>query len=105
MKVNIDGAMYEYDPTRMSMTEAYELKERTGYGMRALQYAYNDLEPDACRWIAYIAKKRAGEKVEWDSFDFDLAGMIVSIEQADDEPAPKDEAAAPSEDSPATTSA
>lgn len=82
MKVLIDGQFYEYDTDRMTVREAFELKERTGMGLVAFEEAWDAMEPAALMWVAYLAKQRAGEQVDWNTYDFDLAAMLSDLYKA-----------------------
>lgn len=84
MKILIDGTHYDYDTKRLTMTEAFEMKERTGHGLVAFELAWDSMEPEALAWVAYLAKRRAGEKVEW-GFEFDVAAMVDDL-YGDEEP-------------------
>lgn len=75
-KITVGGQLYEWDGTRLSMNEALEMKDRTGLGIIGFELAAEALEPVALKWIAYLSKQRAGEKVDWDDFEFDLAAML-----------------------------
>lgn len=83
MKLNIDGTLYDYDSETMTLAEAFALKEATGWGLRAFYDAYNDGEPATYAWIAYLARTRAGEKVEWRESVVDLAQLIDSLNEGE----------------------
>lgn len=83
MKVLVDGTFYEYDTAHLTVREAFEMKERTGFGIVAFEDAWDAMEPVALAWVAYLAKKRAGEQVNWDTFDFDLGAMLTDLYAAD----------------------
>jgi hypothetical protein len=85
MKVLIDGAYYELDPKQTTVAEALEMEERTGLGLISFEYAWQDMKPTALKWIAYLAKKRAGETVKWESFSFDLMAMSADLLGSDSE--------------------
>lgn len=87
MKLDINGKLYDYDPDVLTLGEAFQLKARTGWGIRAFYEAYVEREPAAYAWIAYIALRRAGEKPVWEpgedpAFEVDLAALIDSIDEA-----------------------
>lgn len=86
MKLDINGQLYEYDGDQLTLREAFEMKERTGWGLRDFGQAYYDREPAAYCWIAYVCLKRAGEQVDWDTLDLDLSALIDSIDKANKEP-------------------
>jgi hypothetical protein len=80
VKVNIDGQMYDYDDDALTMAEAFELKEKTGFGLRAFYEAWVDKEPAALAWMAYLARTRAGETVDdWKTSVSDVGTFVESI--------------------------
>lgn len=79
MKINLDGQLYDWDEEKLTLAEAFDLKEKTGWGLRAFYEAYVDRDPAAYAWIAYAARRRAGETLEWTESVTDLGGLIDSI--------------------------
>lgn len=92
MKLDIDGTFYEYDPDALTLEEAFQLKEATGWGLRAFAEAFDDREPAAIAFVAYLARKRAGERLDWRSSVQNLPAFIdsmtVSVESPDPTEAP-----------------
>jgi hypothetical protein len=89
VKISIDGRQYEWDGDQMTLGEAFELKELTGWGLRAFYDAYVvDQDPAAYAWIAYCARKRAGEKPEFHTAVTDLAELIESLTVVEETPDP-----------------
>lgn len=83
MKIDIDGTEYEYDPDALTLAEAFELKDETGWGLAAFAQAIDYREPAAFAFIAYFARKRAGEKhLKWRESVVDIGTLIDSIVQA-----------------------
>ena len=93
----LNGVEYTVDINKLSLREAFELKDRTGLSIT--EYTSGVLtmsDPYALGFLVYLAKRRAGEAVDWDELDFDLielAGELLSArteepaEAAEDTPA------------------
>lgn len=88
MKVTIDGNVYEYDRDAMTLEEAFELKDQTGWGLRDFALALNDREPAAIAMIAYLIRKRSGERVDWRKSVVDISSFMDSLTTAEESPDP-----------------
>jgi hypothetical protein len=83
VKVTVDGQVYEYDPSRLMLTEAIEVQEKTGLNLKRWQAGLEEMDAFAVKALVYLLKKRAGETPDWATLDFDLASLDI-----DDEPPP-----------------
>jgi hypothetical protein len=91
MKVTVDGQVYDYDPTRLMLTEAIEVQEKTGLNLKRWQAGLEQMDAFAVKALVYLLKKRAGETPDWATLDFDLAGLEI---EDDSPPDPSDAEAA-----------
>lgn len=82
MKVKVEGVTYDYDASRLLISEAMEVKQRVGMNLTTWQQGLADLDPAAVKMLVFLLKRRAGEQPDWETLDFDLGGM----EMLDDEP-------------------
>ena len=94
MKIKVDGTTYEYDAERLLFSEAAFVQKKTGLKLQEWQKGLAEMDAYAVAGLVYILKKRAGEQPDWDSLDFDIAGLEFVAEDGVEEPSPK-EAAAP----------
>jgi hypothetical protein len=84
VKLNIDGTLYDYDSEAMTLAEAFELKEKTGLGLAAFYWAWQQGEPAAYAWVAYLTRTRAGETVEdWKTSFTHVEAFVDSIIEAE----------------------
>jgi hypothetical protein len=83
VKVTIDGQVYDYQADRLMLTEAMEIQEKTGLNLRRWQQGLSEMDAYAVKALAYLLKKRAGETPDWDTLDFDLAGLDIDDEDPD----------------------
>jgi hypothetical protein len=95
VKIDIDGSEYEYDPDALTLAEAFELKDQTGWGLAAFAQAIDYREPAAFAFIAYFARSRAGEKVDWRKSVVDIGTLIDSIVTATTPATSEDESEEP----------
>ena len=94
MKIKVDGKVYEYDRTRLLYSEFAFVQKKTGLKLLAWQAALDEWDAEALAGLVYILRRRAGEPVEWDGLEFDLASLeIVPDEDEVAEPAPKEDGA------------
>lgn len=85
MKITVEGVVYDHDPKVMLVSEALDVQAKLdGMSMARWQQGLNQQEPLETKALVYLLKKRAGEKVDWDTLDFNL----VSFEIEDDEEEP-----------------
>jgi hypothetical protein len=80
--------VYEYDSTRLMLTEAIEIQEKTGLNLKRWQAALQELDAYAVKALVYLLKKRAGESPDWAAMEFDLAGL--EIDDDDETPDPSE---------------
>jgi hypothetical protein len=70
VKFAVYGTCYEIpEPDDLSTRELRDVKKHTGMGLRGFAEGLNDMDPDSITAIVYLAKKRAGEALTWDSLD------------------------------------
>lgn len=86
MKVTVDGTVYEYDPTRLMLTEAIEVQEKTGLNLKRWQLGLEEMDAFAIKALVYLLKKRAGESPDWQRLDFDIAGLDIEDDEIPDPP-------------------
>lgn len=95
MKVKVDGKTYEHDRTSLLINDAIQVKRQTGMTIPEWQVGLVRDDPDALKALVFLLKQRAGEDPDWDSLDFDFAGLeFIPDEAPEDEPGPKDAAPA-----------
>lgn len=85
------GEWLEWNPDRLTYTEAVLLQERLGISVA--EYAKKWLaggSADATRWALWLSLRRAGVEVDWDSFDPDILGTRVqrTVEPEGKDPGP-----------------
>lgn len=86
MKVQADGKTYDYQPDRLMYSEAKLIQKHTGMKLDAWQAGLRQMDPDAIAALLFTLRRRAGEALEWDAFDFDLGTFGI---EDDEEPDPK----------------
>lgn len=92
MKVVVDGQDYEYDSSRLMLSEAFEIQNRTGLNLTRWQTGLKEMDAFSIKALVYLLKKRAGESPDWDSLDFDIGGLeITDDEQVEERPTPAEE--------------
>lgn len=90
MKFKIDDKVYEFDESRLLVREARELKHYTGMGLKQFGEGLQGGDADAIVGMLYLARRRAGEAVQWSDFDeYNIADleMIEDEEEKDEAPA------------------
>ena len=77
----------------MLQSEAAFVQKKTGLRLFAWQAGLNTFDAEAIKGLVYLCKRRAGEQVDWDSLDFNLAGVefIPDPDEVAEEPAPKED--------------
>jgi hypothetical protein len=79
MKFRTDGKLYEFDDTSLSFDEA-ELLEEYGLSIQEFSQALQQTKLRAIRAMVLIAKRRAGETVEWaDLGSMDIVELSLSM--------------------------
>lgn len=86
MKFHIEDHKYEWDMRKLLVSEAIFVQEKTGLLVTPWKRALAEGEPKAIKALVYILKWRAGENPDWNTLDFDLAEVLVEV---DDEPEPE----------------
>lgn len=84
MIIKVGGVSYDYDAGKLMISEAMEIKQRTGLNLQGWQQGLEDMDPFAVKALVYLLKQRAGESPIWDSLDFDL-GELEQIPDAEPE--------------------
>lgn len=81
-----DGKQLTYDPEKLSVLEGIELKKLTGYTYIEWAEEIQKFDPEAVRFIVWLALGRAGERpdVKYREFDFDMPSVLRTFES--DEP-------------------
>jgi hypothetical protein len=74
MKITVEGTVYEHDVDNLLLSEALDIQEKLG-GMTLVrwQYGLDGRGAIETKALVYLLKKRAGEKVDWDTLEFNLA--------------------------------
>ncbi|MGH3096943.1 MAG: hypothetical protein ACRDMV_13210 [Streptosporangiales bacterium] len=103
MRFIVQGTKYEIpDPDDLTTRELRDIKQQTGMGLRSFGEGLADMDPDSISAVVYLAKKRAGESVQWHDLD-DLRPLkdvewLSEDEQDGEESNPPPEAPADSPD-------
>ncbi|MEU8717479.1 hypothetical protein [Streptomyces sp. NPDC048663] len=83
-KLTVEGTVYEFDPSRMLLAEAREIKTYTKMTIPAWSMGIDEMDPDSMQSLIYLAKKRAGESLRYSDLDtLDFAD--IELEPMDDE--------------------
>lgn len=85
-RFRIDGQVHELDLSKLSMREAEQCEQLTGWTwMQWLKALLEDESrpPRAMAFLLWLAKTRAGEQIKFSDLDFN----VFSFEWVDDEPA------------------
>jgi hypothetical protein len=87
MKLNINGAIYDYDMDRITVRDAMMLKTATGLNLKPFSTALGELDPNCLAALAWLVQTKAGvkgadgEPLKFTDVDFDM------IEFLEDQPA------------------
>lgn len=85
MKISVDGTTYDFDQSRLMLSEARLIERNTGMTIPRWQKALDEFNSDALAGLVLLLRRRAGEtELLYEDVEFDVA----SIEIHDDEPAP-----------------
>jgi hypothetical protein len=85
MKFRVDGQMYDFDQSRITVKEAMLIKTATGYGLKTFLEGLEDGDPFSITSIVWLARIRDGEKtLKFDEIDFNL----IDFEAEDSDPDP-----------------
>ena len=85
MKILVEGQAYEFDQSRLMLSEAMAIKSYTGLKPPQWQAALTEGDPEALQALVWLLKKRNGEDVRFSDVDFNLADVSV---EADEDPQP-----------------
>lgn len=91
-----DGGSWELDLDTLLIAEGKELRKLTGFGPREWVQALTEDDPQAVQFAFYLARKRAGEQVQFKDVEVNLFGMtltVIGAEQDTPDPAVPDEVA------------
>lgn len=85
MKFKVDGKAYEFNGDSLSFDEAELLEEHAGMSLDEFLPALQKTRVKAIRAMVLIAKRRAGEQVEWaDLGSLDLVELSMSLIEEND---------------------
>jgi hypothetical protein len=80
VKFKVDGKLYQFDDDSFTFDEAELLEEHAGLTLAEFQPALAATKLRAIRAMVLIAKRRAGEQVEWaDLGSMDLVELSLSL--------------------------
>lgn len=80
VRFELDGTDYAYDTDTYPLFEARLVKALTGLNAGAYIQGIAAMDEEALAAMVYLAKRRAGEEVEWDDLGtLDLMVLIQSI--------------------------
>lgn len=91
MHFTLGDREYAVTLDRLSIAEAREVKKFTGVTLHSLALAgAGQVDGDVLAAVVYLAKRRAGEEVDWSEIDqvdvFDLANTIRITTDEDEKP-------------------
>lgn len=93
-KLTVQGDVYEFDPGRMLLAEAREIKTYTGMTIPKWSVGIDEMDPDSMQSLIYLAKKRAGETLRYSDLDhLDFADIKLELMEDDEEAEEEPEAA------------
>jgi hypothetical protein len=84
MKFRVDGRMYEFDQSRITIKEAMQIKVSTGYGLKAFLEGLEEGDPFSIASIVWLARTRDGETVKFEDVDFNLIDFEADGEEEPD---------------------
>lgn len=85
MKFKVDGKSYEFDGDSLTFDEAELLEDHAGMRLDEFLPALQKTRVKAIRAMVLIAKRRAGEEVEWaDLGSLDLVELSMSLIEEND---------------------
>jgi hypothetical protein len=80
IKFAVDGTDYDYNSDELSVFEARLVKSLTGMSTAAFLQGLAAMDGDSLAGMIYLAKRRAGEDIAWDSLDeLNLVPVIETI--------------------------
>lgn len=84
LRFRVEGQEYEYDETRMLVSEARLIKKNAGFGLTGFSEGLRNGDPDALVAMLYLAKRRSGVACRWQDFDNLDLNTIEVIGDADE---------------------
>jgi 2-hydroxychromene-2-carboxylate isomerase len=85
MKFSVDGVKYEFDMDSLTLDEGEVIEDYAGMTLEEFMRALEATKVRAIRAMVLIAKRRAGEQVEWaDLGALDLMSLAMSIVEDND---------------------
>ena len=83
----LDGCEYKVTLDRLSIAEAREIKRYTGVTLGTLaMLAAGVVDADAVAALVSLAKRRAGEDIDWAEIDqIDVVALLKTMSVSDDE--------------------
>jgi 2-hydroxychromene-2-carboxylate isomerase len=85
VKFSVDGVKYEFDMDSLTLDEGEVIEDYAGMSLDEFMKALQATKVRAIRAMVLIAKRRAGEQVEWaDLGALDLMSLAVSIVEDND---------------------
>jgi len=76
-KLTVEGDTYDVDMGTLSIREAIALQRATGYTTKQVLEGLAELDAISFAALVWLAYTRAGNKVDFDSLDFDLLGIGI----------------------------
>lgn len=84
MRLRIKDDIYEVDHGRITVAEAKAFKRHAGMATGEFRPGLIKGDPDAMIFLMWLAKTRAGERVDWSSFDdYDLVSDVEILRELD----------------------
>lgn len=83
MKISIEGVVYEFQADKLTLREAFRIHEQTGLNLKQWQDGLGEGNPYALGALAFLLKSRAGEQLDWSTFDFDLGSFDIDADEED----------------------
>ena len=81
-KVTIDGQVFDYDPNRMLNTEAIALQKVTGMRIPEWAKALEVGDAYALTGLVWLLWRRNGREVPFDEVEFDMGGLDLEEDAA-----------------------
>src|SRR5699024_8785633 len=76
VKISVDGTTYDFDQSRLMLSEARLIEKSTGMTIPRWQKALDDFNSDALAGLVLLLRRRNGEtELQFDDVDFDVASI------------------------------
>lgn len=79
MTITSGGETYRIDFTKLMYTEAKLLQKHTGLTVQSIGPALKDQNMDAMAFLLWLSRKRSGDTVAWNDFDFDILDLDIQV--------------------------